>query len=86
MKKRWYFTLRKGTGKAAVEMYLYRKDGKFRTCHYLHTQHLFNFFMSRWYWIQFNLPAWMKRNGSMFGYKETNGTVHLRQLPDEMLN
>ena len=86
MRKRYYFTLRKGKGKASVEMYMYLSDGKFYYHHHLHSSFLMNWFQAHWYWMLMNLPGWIKRNGHLFGYAVTNGTVHLRRLENEMLN
>jgi hypothetical protein len=86
MRKRWYFTLKKGSGKASVELYLSLINRKFYTRHYLHSTDLMNWFEAHWYWFLFNRPRWIKRNASMFGYTMTIGTVHLRRLDDEMLN
>lgn len=86
LKKRWYFTLTKGSGKGKVVLYLYRKDGKFRTTHALHSQYLLNAFQTLWYWLLFNLPAVFQKNGSLFAYKSTSGRVSLHRLEDYMLN
>ena len=88
MRKRWYFILRKESGKSSVEMFMYLKGNKFKVNHYLHSGYLMNWWQAHWYWLCFNLPLWVNRkaNAAMFGYKTTTGTVHLRRLEDEMLS
>lgn len=85
VKKRWYFTLTKGTGKQKVELYLYLKNGKFKTTHALFTYHLLTWWQAHFYWVLFNLPGWLKKNGTMFGYSTTSGTVKKCSLTDDML-
>lgn len=86
--KRWYFTLKKGKGITEFEMVLYLnpKDKKFYASLDLHTKYLLSWRQAYWYWLLFNLPRWIKRNGSMFGYRHVTGTVHLRRLSDEQLD
>jgi len=86
MRKRYYFTLTKGIGKSAVDLFLYQQNGLFKTSHQLHTQYLFNWFQAQWIWFKFNQPRWFKLNGTMFAYEYTSGVVKLRRLDNEMLN
>jgi hypothetical protein len=86
IKRRWYFTLTKGTGKQKVSMYLYRsKEGYFKMSHALYSYYLMNWWQAHWFWFLFNLPKWVQDNGSMFYYENTKGTINLQRLEDEML-
>ena len=85
MRKRYYFTLTKGTGKSAIDLFLYQHNGLFKTSHQLHTQYLFNWFQAQWIWIKFNWQCRFKLNCTMFAYEYTTGVVKLRRLDNEML-
>lgn len=84
--KRWYFTLKRGSGNQSFEMVLYLKDKKFYTSLYLHTQYLLSWRQAYWYWFLFNLRKWIKINATLFAYKHVTGTVHLCRLSDEQLD
>ena len=67
-------------------MPMYRKNKKFYITHALHTQMLFTWYQGLWFYFLFLLPGWLKKNGSMFGYKHTTGFVKLNRLSDEFLD
>lgn len=85
MKKRWYFVLRKGTGKTSVDMYMYIHNNRFKVDHQLHDKYLFNWFQAQFIMLLFKLPKWIKRNGNLFSYFHVSGTVHLKKLEQYML-
>jgi len=86
--KRWYFVLKRSNSYASFQwvLYLNQKDKKFYVSLDLHTKYLMSWRQAHWYWLLFNLPIWLKRNGSLFGYKHVTGTVHLQRLTDEQLD
>ncbi len=85
MKKRYHFVLQKKIGNSHIDMFLYLRNGKFFCDHHLYSRHLLNWWQAHWYWLLFNLPKWYKKNGNMFGYPKTVGTVFLRRLDDTQL-
>ncbi len=86
LKKRWYFTITKGTGKQKVHLYVYMsKEGVFKMSHSLYTTYLMSWWQAHWYWLLLNLPRWWKDNSKMFFYENVKGIVNLQRLEDEML-
>ncbi len=85
IKKRWYFTLTKTSGQTGVDLYLYKHKGKFKVDYYLCNNYLLNWWQAHWYYFLFNLPAWLHKNGEMFGYKKPTGRIRLQKLPNYML-
>ena len=84
--KRYYFTLERGTGKNRSIQLLYLRNKKFYCALQLHTHSLLSWRQAYWYWFLFNLPSWIKRNGSLFGYKHVIGIVKLHRMTDEQLD
>jgi hypothetical protein len=85
-KRNWYFILRKGSGKTAVDMYMYRHKGKFKVDHQLHDCYLMHWWTAKWHLMMFSLPAWIKHNANMFAYRNPYGRVHLQQLHTKKLD
>lgn len=73
----YYFILRKnyGSKECFVDLYMYRKRKKFWVSFRRNERTCFNFFVAHWYWLLFNLPAWVSRNGERFGYPITQGRI-----------
>ncbi len=80
MKKRYYFSITKGSGKAAVVLFLVLRNKKFYIRHSIYSNELMYWWQAHWYWILFNLPSWIKKNGEMFGYKKTQGRIKLNNF------
>ena len=78
--------MKKGDGPSAVYMVLFLKNKKFYAGLQLYNSYLLPGYQAYLYWLLFNLPSWLKRNGSMFAYKHVTGRVQLHRLTDEQID